>query len=558
MVKKKILKNNENEDSLVFLYTNKFYENKISFIKYAIIKKYDKRKGNRMKKALPIGIFDYNELQTSGYYVVDKTLMIKDFLEIKAKGTLITRPRRFGKSLNMSMLVEFFDITKDSKDLFKDTQIFETNYASEMNQYPTIFLSFANAKGDKDLIIKALKHEIMKEYHRYLFLFDSLSNRMDKKKYDDLLQNDDIVEALHFLIEMLEKYYSKKVMVFIDDYDTPFIEAHIKGFYEEIKEPLVSLFNELFTSTSSKHVLLMGMQVFEKENLESVNICTVKDHDYDQYFGFTKEETKALLEYYELELNGEVNRMYDGYHLGKDALYNPLSITHYASKQALDTYWLDSLSDTMIKAAIEKHNGSEFKQEFEFLVHYGYIDTNVELEVSFFEEDTMASLWGLLVNAGYLTLVSNERIKIPNHELRKEMTRLVADHLGISRSCIAMMCLNLISKDFESFIKDYQFFYKNLKDKKEYAAMELILCAALSNKYNVVCREGNGLMLLIDKKDNELAYVLVFKYFEDASKDELSRIAQEIVTSLCDSPKNVVIALVHQDKDVVIKVNGPC
>lgn len=264
-------------------------------------------------------------------------MMIYDFLMRKSTVTLITRPRRFGKTINMSMMSSFFDITKDSKEIFKDTKIVETEYISEMNQYPTIFISFANAKNDKWNVVKEIKLQLRKEYDRYAHVFEQKMTVFEQNEYESLVQGlmtkndgilDNIIDALSFLMERLEKYYHKKVMVFIDEYDTPFIEAHVGGYYEELRGGLSSqLHNALKTSTSLHYAMMTGIQRVAKENifsdLNNLVVCTVKDPEYSKYFGFTEEETKQTLEYYDLSFNDEVKSMYDGYHFGEHDIYNP-------------------------------------------------------------------------------------------------------------------------------------------------------------------------------------------------------------------------------------------
>lgn len=316
-----------------------------------------------MKKALPIGVMDYKELKQNGYYFVDKTLMIKDYLERKTKVTLITRPRRFGKSLNMSMMAEFFDIIKDSKELFKDTKIMETEYAKEMNQWPVIFISFANAKGHYANVVEMIKMVLRNEYDKYEYIFDTLTKieKIDYERNFNAVTNLDsnlnyIGNSLAFLMKMLEKYYGKKVMVLIDEYDTPFIEAHVNDFYDEIKDALSSLLhNTLKTSLSLQYAMLTGIQRVAKENifsnLNNLVVCTVNDREYSEYFGFTEKETKELLNYYDLELNEKVKNMYDGYRFGNYDIYNPWSIINYANRKELQSYWVNTSSNSMIKQA---------------------------------------------------------------------------------------------------------------------------------------------------------------------------------------------------------------
>lgn len=293
-------------------------------------------------KKIPIGTKSFSRLVEGNYYFVDKTLMIKEFLDRVTDVTLITRPRRFGKTINMSMMAEFFDITKDSKEIFKGTKIMETPYAAEINQYPTIFISFADAKRDKETVVSTIRTQIQNQWDKYNFVFENL------KGIDD---------AISFLMERMEDYYGKEVMVFIDEYDTPFVEAHTGGFYDEVRRGLAGLLhNSLKTSTSLKYAMLTGIQRVAKENifsdLNNLDVYTVIDNDYSEYFGFSIEETKELLEYYDLELNDEVKEMYDGYKMGDKEIYNPWFILNYARRKVLVPYWVNTSANTMLKQAI--------------------------------------------------------------------------------------------------------------------------------------------------------------------------------------------------------------
>ena len=293
-------------------------------------------------KKIPIGTKSFSRLVEGNYYFVDKTLMIKEFLDRVTDVTLITRPRRFGKTINMSMMAEFFDITKDSKEIFKGTKIMETPYAAEINQYPTIFISFADAKRDKETVVSTIRTQIQNQWDKYNFVFENL------KGIDD---------AISFLMERMEDYYGKEVMVFIDEYDTPFVEAHTGGFYDEVRGGLAGLLhNSLKTSTSLKYAMLTGIQRVAKENifsdLNNLDVYTVIDNDYSEYFGFSIEETKELLEYYDLELNDEVKEMYDGYKMGDKEIYNPWFILNYARRKVLVPYWVNTSANTMLKQAI--------------------------------------------------------------------------------------------------------------------------------------------------------------------------------------------------------------
>ncbi|WP_285946637.1 AAA family ATPase, partial [Thomasclavelia cocleata] len=428
-----------------------------------------------MRKRIPVGLKDYEKLKRENYYVVDKTLMIKDFLEQGNEVTLITRPRRFGKTINMSMMAEFFDITKDSKELFKDTKIMDTEYADQINQYPTIFISFAEAKRNKIEVVQRIKEQLQNVYDQYLHIFGNLTD-FEKSNYQKirkgLINSDDgnlsnVATALSFLMKILEKYYNKKVMVFIDEYDTPFIEANIGGFYDEIRDGLSSiLHNALKTSTSLQYAMMTGIQRVAKENifsdLNNLVVCTVKDPEYAQYFGFTEKETKEALEYYDLSLNNEVKSMYNGYRFGKYEIYNPWSVLNYASRKVLEPYWINTSSNEMIRKAMESRDDA-FNRGYEELIQTGKLETLVRMETSFFETSTTENLWGLLVNAGYLTIskvISYQDglyvVKVPNQEVQQEFQKLTAHYLKVAGTDLFTMFSALKRQKKEDFKDKYQ------------------------------------------------------------------------------------------------------
>ncbi|MCD7892267.1 MAG: AAA family ATPase [Erysipelotrichaceae bacterium] len=429
-----------------------------------------------MNKAIPIGIVDYRELIQNNYYFIDKSLMIKDFLDNNGTMvTLITRPRRFGKTLNMSMMTEFFDIKKDSKDIFKDTNIMKTEYANSINQYPTIFLTFKDANDTKEKVILYLKEQILDVYDYYEDELNCLDmNESNKLRYktikrklrDEKSDLSKITNAILFLTRLLYNYYGKKVMLFIDEYDTPFIEAHVNGFYEDIHGDLASLLSTALKDNQYLELaMITGIQRVAKESifskLNNPVICTMADDKYSQYFGFTQDETKQLLEYFGLELNDEVKNLYDGYHIGKSEVYNPWSILNYADNHKLKPYWVNTSANTMIVNAMKDADMS-FNDEFESLIENGYLETNVNMETSFYEQSETDTLWGLFINAGYLTITDeNEyeeyRIEIPNQEVVKEFKSLVASYLRVSSRLLSKLANSLLKENPNEFLKAYYF-----------------------------------------------------------------------------------------------------
>lgn len=542
-------------------------------------------------KAIPIGISSFPKLIKENYYFVDKTLMIREFLERKSAVTLITRPRRFGKTINMSMLAEFFDITKDSKETFQGTKIMDTPYAGEINQYPTIFLSFADAKGDKESVVSMIKNQLLREWKRLRFVFADL-DEFDKPRYEYLMKSlteinngnlSGINDAISFLMEKLKDYYGKDVMVFIDEYDTPFVEAHINGFYQEVRGGLAALLhNSLKTSNCLKYAMLTGIQRVAKENifsdLNNLIVYTVKDREYSEYFGFGIEETKELLEYYQLELDDKVKDMYDGYKIGDAEIYNPWSILNYSNTRQLIPYWVNTSANTMIKQAISSAK-SDFKDQYEKLVSDNYLDTTVILQTSFYEVKNTSSLWGLFVNAGYLTITKTinaindrYRIEIPNREVRKEFIDLTEYYLGLNMGQINNVVESMLQEDQKEFYDSYKNIlmlpsYHDLTNENSYHMMMLGMCVSLSNHYNVISNreEGRGRCdLVIQAKDEKrTSFVIEFKYLKDEKnniKEELTQLSEEAIRQIRErnydfdlKGKVIYIGLAHHGKDVVMK-----
>ena len=541
-----------------------------------------------MKKRIPIGLKSYDKLKKGNYYVVDKTMMICDFLARGNEVTLITRPRRFGKTINMSMMAEFFDVTKDAKEIFKDTAIMDTEYAAEMNQYPTIFLSFANAKGDKMTVIQEIREQLLDEYDRFAYVFTELAesdqNRYRKIKEELMSDHEQIsyylLNSLAFLMKQLEKHHGKKVMVFIDEYDTPFIEAHVNGFYEEIRGGLSSLLhNALKASTSLQYAMLTGIQRVAKENifsdLNNLVVCTVKDQEYAQYFGFTEAETKAALEYYGLKLDEEVKAMYDGYHFGKEEIYNPWSILNYADTGELAPYWVNTSSNKMIRKAMEGRDQA-FARGYEELIEKGKLETLVRMETSFFEVSSTESLWGLFVNAGYLTIekVISARdgryvLCIPNEEVQQEFRDLTASYLNVSESSLSAMFNGLRYEERERFAQSYADMllslpsYHDLKDEHSYHVLFLGMCAWLSNEYEIKSNREAGKgrcdIILKAKKERLPSYVLEFKYLKEADENGLEASARAAIDQIKArrydielAGKVILVGLAHAGKEVRI------
>lgn len=548
-----------------------------------------------MKIRIPIGIQDYRKLRIGNYYTVDKSLMIAEFLERGFEATLVTRPRRFGKTLNMSMLSEFFDITKDSKALFNGLAIMDTPYVDEMNQYPVIFISFKDCKGSYEDIVKYTKLSILSEFKRYKYIFKNM-DEFDIPRYEKMIEclsQDEVAilrdanNAIAFLANQLELYYEKKVMVFIDEYDTPFIEAHIKGCYDKVHDDLSSLLRTVLKGCESVYLaMLTGIQRVAKENifsdLNNLAVCTVRDKDYSQFFGFTKEEVKTLLEENGIPYNEEVKQMYDGYRFADMEIYNPWSIINYTRTRELKPYWVNTSSNSMIKNAMG-NSDRLFNQGFEKLIMNKYLDTQIQMETSFYEQSQTPSLWGLFVNAGYLTIEEElygkrVRLRVPNNEVSEEFISLTENYLKVNEGSLNNLFYPLLEKDVPSFFEEYQRIlltipsYYDLKDENSLHVLMLGMSVYLKTDYDILSNieigKGRPDIVLKKKKEALPNIVIELKYSkkadiskEDAeSDDNLKKLASDALKQIKDcnyttglQGDTICIGLAHAGKQACME-----
>lgn len=400
-----------------------------------------------MKKALPIGNSEFRDIRQQDLYYVDKTLMIKDFIEMKDKVALVARPRRFGKTSNMTMLREFFDMETDSRRLFEGLAIMDTPYADQINSRPVIYFTFKNCKGVNAVdLAYQIKYELAGEYGRYKDLLDGKldQNKSYVKRFYQMAEKLDkedvpyryLSTALLDLTELAHEYYGIAPVLLIDEYDQPIMSSYEYGYHEEMEAFFSAFFGAaLKDNPALGQALLTGIQRVAKESifsqLNNPKIYTVMNWQYAPYFGLTTEETQQLLKEYDLELNEDVRKMYDGYNFADIEMYNPWSILNYADNKFLDNYWVNSSSNYLIKEALKKAD-REFWDDFDKLASGGEAAVWLTLDTSYVERESNYSLWGLLVNAGYLSITKridaiSSIVKIPNREVLSEFQILVTE-----------------------------------------------------------------------------------------------------------------------------------
>ena len=469
------------------------------------------------KKSLPIGNDDFTELRINNSYYVDKTLMIRDFIEMNDKVALIARPRRFGKTLNMSMMKAFFDITLDSRQLFEGLKIMETEYASCLNSRPVVYLTFKAYKASKaEEVFAQIKRELYQEYLRYEKI---LRGTWEKQSYEEkdfygMIENlrdfsapaMSFVYALQDLTRALRNHYQIPPILLIDEYDQPIMSSYEYGYHDEVRDFFSNFYGSAMKgNTALGQALLTGVQRVAKESIFSQfnnpQVYTVVDFQYAEYFGLSEEETRGLLEYYGLSLDEPVKAMYDGYYMGGCHMYNPWSIICYAKKGRLDNYWVKTSANFLVKSALKKA-GQNFWKTFDELIEGEEKEVFITLDTSFAERESLYSLWGLLVNAGYLTITQWKSaeisvVKIPNGEVMSEFQTLVSEIAGVDRMDLQQMFDALLKKDMERFIKIYEGIIiscTSYMDAKEnaYHMMFLGMCISLKGLYRVTSNLESG------------------------------------------------------------------
>ena len=375
------------------------------------------------RKIIPIGIEDFKCLIDRNCYFIDKTLLIKDILDSGAMVNLFTRPRRFGKTLNISMLRRYFEKTEeDNSYLFNGLKISETEdkYKSHMGQYPVINISLKGMKQNSfNDAFEQFKNIVISEYERHDYILSSDKLKpVQRKKFEAIYNGiaDDKVylNALKNLSDCLMTYYSKKVIVLIDEYDVPLQNAHLNRFYDEMINLIRSVFESVLkTNDSLEFAVLTGCLRVSKESiftgLNNLNVNSVKTIDYSEYFGFTESEVNELAEYYEItdKLN-EIKKWYDGYLFGNTEIYNPWSVLNYIKSAVknpdalAEQYWSNTSSNDIIHKLIAR-SSRYTKNDIETLITGGSIEKPLYDDITYSNIDVNSDyIWSFLLHTGYL------------------------------------------------------------------------------------------------------------------------------------------------------------
>lgn len=404
-----------------------------------------------MKKALPIGVDNFEKIISHDYYYVDKTLFIKELLDLQGEVNLFTRPRRFGKTLNLSMLRYFFEDTGDAvknaqnRQLFGGLKIMEAGdrYTSRMGQSPVINLTLKSAKQpDFDLAYQMLRRQIAEEYRRHAYLLENGMPREDAERYRAIMRETadrgNYHDSIKFLSKCLERSCGRKCIILLDEYDVPLENAWFCGFYDKMVSFLRSLFESaLKTNDALDFAVITGCMRISKESiftgLNHLNIISVLDKRYSEHFGFTPAEVEAMLHYYGHERRyKDMKEWYDGYLFGETEVYNPWSVIKFLYDLNADgdsfprPYWVNTSSNEIIRGMVERAD-QETKEQIEELLAGGSMDIAVHEEITYGDmTGDGENLWNFLYFTGYLTKADEWmygrkvilKVIIPNEEIK--------------------------------------------------------------------------------------------------------------------------------------------
>ena len=395
---------------------------------------------------LPIGVENFEDLIQTGYYFVDKTLFIRELIDMKGKVNLFTRPRRFGKTLNMSMLRYFFEMGKaDNAELFQGMKIMDAGeeYLAHMGKYPVISISLKSMKQlTYDDAFYCLQEELAREFKRHDELLPRLLYEEDREKYLRFIgrkaETKEYLDSLKFLSECLFQCYGRKAIILIDEYDVPLENAYFSGFYDKMVSVIRALFESaLKTNDNLEFAVITGCLRISKESiftgLNNLKIMSITSRTYAEHFGFTPEEVEQILRDYGLEDNLKiVKQWYDGYRFGESEVYNPWSVINYVDscyhdkKAFAKPYWSNTSSNSIVKNLIEQADIS-LKQEIERLIEGGTIEKPIHEDITYDDmNSTQDNLWNFLFFTGYLKKISERQegetiymeMAIPNSEVR--------------------------------------------------------------------------------------------------------------------------------------------
>lgn len=509
-------------------------------------------------RPIAIGVSDFRNIIANNCFYVDKTKFIEELVNDMTAVHLITRPRRFGKTLNLSMLKYFYDIegNTENRKLFDGLYISNSLAMSEQGKYPVIFLSFKDVKADSSLEMMENIAILMKNlYDKFEYIREKL-NQSNLMEFDEIWlkkDNANLRGALLNLCSYLKEYYNQDVILLIDEYDTPMVSAYEHGYYDEIKMFFTTLYGSaLKENPALKKAVLTGIMRISKENiffgLNNVKVNSILEDDFAEYFGITEKEVeKSLIEYGLEERLPEVQKWYNGYIFGGVRVYNPFSITNFLDRKKIMPYWVNTSSNTLINKVLKEASSSIF-EELSKLFQRETINKTIDVYSNFNELKNTEQIWYLLTNAGYLTPVEEidfgkYSIRIPNEEVHYFFERdFIRNFLG-SVDNFDRTLSYLLEGDFDNFTYELEnimlnsvscFDFNSNSKESHYHVFILGMLLGLRRRYYIHSNRegGRGRYDLVvepmDKSKNGL--VIEFKVAKE--KEELEKASEEALAQI--------------------------
>ena len=512
-----------------------------------------------MKKKLPIGISDFKKIIDGNYYYFDKTELIKSIIGEPGEVKLFTRPRRFGKTLNMSMIKYFFDIENknENKKLFENLKISENEYFEKQGTAPVISISFRNYdESSWGNGFEMIKNTISDLYDEFEFVKENLSARK-KEKYDSILFNR-ATEAtwklsLLDLTKYLYEYYGQKVVVLIDEYDQPIIDSYVKGYYEDAISFFKTFYGVVLKDNNYLEMGIMtGILRVAKENifsgLNNLRVHTILDNRFTEYFGITESEVEQALKDFDLEFElKDVQRWYNGYLFGDIKVYNPWSIINFLNDEKLKSYWVNTSGNELIKLYLKKLKNEIF-DDFSKLLNKKSILRRIDENMTFanLEANYEENIWNLFFHSGYLTLAEEVQddeeqvyLKIPNEEILKMFSKMFIEVYFENYNSFYNMVYSLKNGDIETFKKELRkillenvgiFDVSGVYKEQFYHGLMLGIILTLKNEYEITSNNfaGKGrydLLLkpknLEKRKEGIILELKVVNAIENLSEDKI-------------------------------------
>ena len=505
-------------------------------------------------KRLAIGIDDFRKIIKEDCYYVDKTKFIADVLQDASNVKLFTRPRRFGKTLNMSMLKYFFDVreSEENRKLFNGLDIEKSKYIDEQGKYPTILISLKSLKYETwEESLEQLKSLISNLYNEFEYIRESL-NESEIELFNDIWfkkENGEYANSLKNLTSFLYKYYKKEVILLIDEYDIPLITAHKYGYYDEIINFYKIFLGEaLKTNQYLKMGVLTGIIRVIKtgifSDLNNLKVYSILEKKYSDFFGFTEEEVKEALQSFDIEEElVNVKYWYDGYKFGNSELYNPWSIINFLDGRELKNYWVGTSENFLIKNILE-NSTSRTNEILEKLFNEEEVEEAITGTSDLSILMDSKEVWELLLFSGYLTVKEKidediYSLKLPNMEVKKLFKKeFINVHFGISLFRKTMEALKSLKfNDFEKYFQEIMLkSTSNWDTSKEafYHGLSLGMLSYLDNDYYVTSNFEAGFgrydVVLEPKNRNDRAFILEFKVTDDENK--LEKLSEEAIKQI--------------------------